>query len=560
MKDCGYFDDAIEHFEAALTPDSPAWVAMEGLGICYGVCGEYLKAIDWMQKAIQSVETIPGLEDIAFYMRPSIAAWHQQLGNASQAADSAREAYSASKEFHYGTGTASDDKILQATEQYIEALLEMESYDELGDLILELDSQPTCRQLSLLEVLLQAQYPSPYQGGLHDKLGLILSIKKEDDDLQEIIQAAVIQSGTRHENEADVGITKGNPFHSNWLRLQAARWNLRWSETPESSMSILETLIEDIHNSDPILQQRQVWLRDRAAGLLSQIYFEAALEEDGPASDRPLTKHEMTFPESISKLSALATHQQGGDYHYRVAYSAMLYGIWLREKGANEDVWRACFLPSIKHAIFLLTDDDPLNDQDAYCELGTALLLAGDETAASIALGISLKPLADYHDRMASLKFDDDISDSNASSEKADSIAGALVRSYSPRAQVLDIDVTINADCSEGNNDGASQADFNEKLAGFELRFTCDGPCGRPSRNYKELHFCMFCDDICFCESCVKLLKDEKMPFRICSVEHPLVQVIPFTPEAKDMVDSLVARDFTPQTQWLQELSTTWGL
>lgn len=226
----------------------------------------------------------------------------------------------------------------------------------------------------------------------------------------------------------------------------------------------------------------------------------------------------------------------------------------------NEHVWRACFLPSLKHAIFLLTDDDPLNDQDAYCELGKALLLAGDETAASIALGISLKPLADYNDRIAAQGPDDNASNSDGSSVTSDSIAEVLIQSHSPEAQVSDTDATNSVDSSEENNDATDEADFNEELAGFELLFSCDGPCVRPSRTYKELYLCMFCDDIYFCESCVKLLEDDKLPLRICAVDHPHLQVFPFTPEAKDVVDSLVAREFAPQTKRLQELGGTWGL
>lgn len=162
--ECEFFDDAIDHFDAALKLDSRGWVAMEGLAKCYGGRSEYLKAIDWMQKAVQSVKTIPGLESVC--MRTRIAAWHQQLGNVSQAADSAGEACSASKEFCHGAGTASDNRILLAAKSYIGALLAMETFAKLGDLILELDSHPTNCRVSLLEFLLQVQYYFSDGGGL----------------------------------------------------------------------------------------------------------------------------------------------------------------------------------------------------------------------------------------------------------------------------------------------------------------------------------------------------------------------------------------------------------
>jgi len=569
MVDYRFFDDAFEHYEAALKLDSNGWVAMKGLGICYSYRGKrlamdgkygesfnylyYSRAIDWVEKAIKSVETTPGGERKSFHMRPSITTWYKQLDNVLQAAESARKAYSASKQFCFGTGTTTDDCILMAIQQYIETLSETKSYDELGDLILELDSQRTSRRLSLLGVLLQTPGSSSDRSNLYDKLGEVLRVK-DDDNLTERVTTAIIHAAARNGDDPNVGITKDDTWQSNWLRLQVARWILRWSKTPSDSISILETLIQDIQGilkSDGVLHQFQAYIGTCASGLLSQMYFEPVLEGDEPAADQP-TKYDTIVPDSISKLKELAMHQQRDDY--RGGYPAMLYGIWMREfNHASEDDWRACFLPSIKHAMFLLTDDDPLNDQDAYCELGRALLLAGDDTNASIALGISLKPLSDYNLRIAVQKPNGNTSDLNVSSEKSDGIAGAGV-------ELLDASTTNDVDCSEQSNDDTSKADFNTKLTGFKLLFVCDGPCGRPSRTYKELHFCQYCDDICFCESCVKLLQEDKIPFRVCGSEHPLTRVFPFTPEAKDMVDSLVSRDFEPQAKWLQELGRIWGL
>lgn len=62
---------------------------------------------------------------------------------------------------------------------------------------------------------------------------------------------------------------------------------------------------------------------------------------------------------------------------------------------AWEDVWRACIRPSVKQALYMLSDENPWNDQEAYGQLGKALFAAGDMLNGSIAYGVLMKPLED---------------------------------------------------------------------------------------------------------------------------------------------------------------------
>src|ERR1700743_510367 len=58
------------------------------------------------------------------------------------------------------------------------------------------------------------------------------------------------------------------------------------------------------------------------------------------------------------------------------------------------------------------------------------------------------------------------------------------------------------------------------KLSSFMENFRgCDGDCTTVKQDYRELHFCQICYDTCFCENCIKLVKEKKLPFRHCSAE-----------------------------------------
>ena len=88
--------------------------------------------------------------------------------------------------------------------------------------------------------------------------------------------------------------------------------------------------------------------------------------------------------------------------------------------------------------------------------------------------------------------------------------------------------------------------------------WTCDGPCQTPNTSYAELHFCRVCHDVCFCESCVKLVKSDKLPFRKCASDHPHVKVFPMIEEAERITNALVDMKFEPQQAWLEELRKVW--
>ena len=607
MMECGKVDVAIEHFQKALEISSPGWVAMEGLARCYGNLGEYRKAIDWMEQGIKDVQKREGLTHIYFYMRSSISTWHPALGDADQAAENAEVAYSSSKQFLFGTGTTLDDIILHTIAQCVTALFDINRYDKIVDILYELNDIDTHCDVSLLVMFLQEQSWLSCDVNIYDKIGTILR-DRNDETFEMRMTAAIDRSATlSNAEEASIGLLERNSEQINWSIFQAAQWKYRWSKKPEDSITLLEKLMVRIDESNETIQPAQHWIRTKAAGLLSKMYFQAALAYTVSPSDITAKLNPISLP-TIMKLNTLAKHKRGGAQYYRASYPAMLYGVWLRDHGnASEEEWRACFRPTIKRAIYLLSDEDPWNDQYAYGQLGIALMRGGDTVNASIAMGIMLKPLADLRSRASASNNEKTVGNESVSGSikdegeaKTESMAtdstrtlteatkGVSDNSASSKAEINPKRKTPKCKEKETENGEAGEAqeeqkdtkeegkdneakekekqeekeiedeedgETNAKLTGFRLRFSCDGPCNRSIGTYKELHFCQICFDICFCESCVHLLKRKEIPFRICSPDHQLLRVFPLTSEAKDMVDSLVARDFGPQANWLEEMS-----
>ena len=578
-----YTERAIEHFEKALELNPGGWVAMEGLARCYGDnLHELQRAIQYMEDTMRDLPQTEDLEGINFYFVARIPDWTLQLGNDQESVGRAQTAYEASREFNYGTGYASDSSILRSIKYYIEALFRTGNYERIIDLLYELDNTETCEQdTTLWTSFLQAQYYSEYNNFAFDKIGNITRVVKSD-ALQNFMKSSFKKSVNL---DAD-SIAEDEAV---WLADQAAEWQYRYAVRPEESIELWESIITLIDQSNGMVQQSQASYRTRAAEFLSMMYFDAAKVARNNGGDGSL---------HVSNLENLANHKQGSKRYYRASYPALVLGMWLHEFGqAEEEAWRVCIRPSIKQALYLLSDEDPWNDQRAYAQLGQALLLAGDTLNASIALGVTTKPL-DEHTSSPQQSIDEEnvnrqsfelvptaaelaklhpevdteqaaerqvgdpsVSDSPArqgthlTEEEAVPVSAL---DYRP-AQGEDEEVDEKTATSDRDDD-KSTVSTNPKYAGFGYLWSCDGPCQSPQQSYAEIHFCRVCNDVCFCEKCIQLVRNDEMPFRRCAKDHPFVRAFPMIEEARRVTDALVERRFEVQKAWLDGLREVWGL
>ena len=567
-----YAERAIEHFRKAVELKSGGWVAMEGLAICYGdYLREFETAIEYIEDAKRNLPQIGDFQRIGFGLDARIPSWTLQLGNDQESVDTAQTAYEGSRKFIYGRGIAATDaSIVRSIKNYIEALYRTGNTNRFIELLYELDQQPTCGQhTSLWTLFMQAQYNSWSNSLIFDKIGKI-TLTVKSDALQSFMRASIKKS---IKLDAD-SIAQGESYI--WLADQAAQWQFSYAPQREESIELWETIVALVDQSNSNVQQSQAAYRTSAADYLSMMYFDAAKKSHNDGGD--LSAH-------IWKLKNLAKHKQGSKQYYRASYPALLYGMWLHEyANAEEEVWRECIRPSIKQALYLLSDEDPWNDQRAYAQLGQALLLAGDFLNASFALCVSTKPLEEQSSSQQQLNQEENTLElvstttesarqhpEGSTEQAAKHRLGDFAAPHPPDHQDTDSttaeDVPVGAleDCparvtaapDEDDNKSAVST-VNPKYAGFECLWGCDGRCETPQESYAELYFCRVCNDVCFCEKCIELVRNDELPFRCCAKDHPFVRAFPMIEEARRVTDALVERRFEVQQAWLEGLRKVW--
>lgn len=548
LMECDHTDAAIENFRKALDMSPQGWVAMEGLARCYGDdLQDFDSAIPWMYKAIESVPSIPEFEGLELYFYPRISNWKSELQDNEGAMDAARTAYQAGKSYLYGTGSASDFSILSSIKHYISAMFAADRLRDIVDLLYELDRTLTYDSSSLLSKFLLASNDGFYDISMFEKLDKIIRSTK-DTDFTDFVEAAADRA---------IHVVRDNEDIESYISLakKVAIWKYQHGTRPENSAMMWESIVAKIDQSPEMSQAMHSQNRSEAAAALGEVYFSEAVTAFGGGAD---------FKTPVSKLQKLAMHSQGGLQFYRAAYPATILAFWLREyEHVEEDVWRASLRPAMKKALYMLNDDDPWNDQSGYAQLGATLLQAGDTLNASIALGITTRPLEELKERDATLdnELQVDYEAVGVQSEENETEPIFEAVATNPQGQTGIAQPELNtADKLTQSLIKDEEIAINPKMAGFTCMWTCDGPCTEPDKAYEELHFCQICYDTCFCSTCAELVKKDQLPFRKCSANHPLVRIYPITPEAREMTDALLNRDFDRQQKWLDGLRDTWGV
>ncbi|KAL9614237.1 MAG: hypothetical protein Q9167_001258 [Letrouitia subvulpina] len=571
-----YTDRAIKYFKKALDLLPGGWMAMEGLARCYGEnLGEYETAIHWMEDAIFNLPQTDDLAGVDFYLETRISDWKLKLGDDQESVEIAQTSYESGKSFKYGNGTASDSSILRSIKHYIEALFRTVQYSRIVELLQDLDRRDTWEQnTSLWIVFLRHQIDGYYAVDLFNKIGKMTQ-ELNNESLQDFMRASVQKATNLNSNS----IADYQPI---WLADQIAEWQYHYAPNPEESIEMWDRIVTLVDQSNEVVQQSQNWFRSKAAGYLAMVYFNIAKDKFDVGRDASVY---------IAKIEDLAQHTQGSKRYYRASYPALVLGLWLHEYiKVKEEVWSACIRPSVKQALYLLSDEDPWNDQEAYSQLGEALFAAGDILNGSVAYGVTLKPLEEYRkglERRQSEDAQEPIPVVNSIEENV----GELEEVNDPQQSTYDKGYIQEEDKigeaqaaaphqsgSNGNksdneeevikNDGGSEDDennnedndesVNPKYAGFGYWWTCDGPCKTPQSDYVELWCCRVCGDSCFCEQCIELHRRDEIPTRICAVDHPLVRIFPMIEEAKELTNALVERKFEVQQRWLDSLRKVW--
>ncbi|KIW76292.1 hypothetical protein Z517_11038 [Fonsecaea pedrosoi CBS 271.37] len=512
---------AIEYFQKAITlaeartrklygiEKPTAWVAYEGLSRCYGDnLRQPLPALAAMQKAIEALPAILLTYGVDFYFKARAAFWRLQTEEnyEKEASRIGREAYERCQKFTFGADDPSDHVIMDSVKLYIEILSRTQDYDTIAAVLRHL---ATCQTLlpgcSLLHCLLRHKFTEQEFKRLTGIIAMVL-YKRPDRDLENLLEE-------NFKRVAYIDLSGKPKWNDLRLAARSANFLMRHYKDAAGATKIYTSILSVIDANDESYRQRMKPIRDQSAAFLSLRHFTEAVEAK-------LSKR-LRYSQAPERLRSLALEDRR---RYRASYSALLYGVWLRDyRSKSSKIWRPIFQPSITEAIRKLDDDDPWNDDDAYNQLGEALMMGNDTENAAIAFGITMM-LTD----------------------------GLTTEPTAP---------------DEGTDPGRRLDEGSGEVLGCKYASSkrirhCDGICDPAKDDFAELWCCRLCEKTWFCGDCLVLLRKqdpEADPYVICSSDHTHLRIYPVSDRARDIVEGLRRNDVGKHRQWLQEVQEIWS-
>lgn len=562
-----YYDQAISHFKEAMKQDANAWIAKEGLARCLGEQGLYEEAIEWQEKAIDSLP--PNLSSSAGYLYPHIASWKRAMGDDEGAFEAAQRAYKANWE------------IPLAQLRYLEALDATKSFDAIIEVLKELDSflvqEKDYTHLVRFFVL-------GYKG--YDEIGKACRARGKP----EFVLAAMDRALSLIEQSDNEDMKTSLPA-------QVAAFRYDYYDQVEQPMQLWETALKRIDMGDFAIQKANAKTRKIYSNNLALLYFDAAVAARAAASDPE------PYAAKLKRLSVVTETSFDDDDafdFYGTGYASMLWGRWLRDyQHAEEAVWRKCFKARALEEIDMLDDDDPSNDTRGLHALAVTLLQAEDRINAGAILAVLFRPLEDLliqvtEDKNFDLPGGDEIKQQDrigkndetqgqtqnlantpTLSMMNDSWADAPTSDIVPKSEAPPLEVegvaaaipqtphvtetrTVVSPTNIGDTAANKPTASQLKLQlGNPLVYSCDG-CDRDPQDAREMYFCEVCLDKNYCSDCLPKVKTVSLWSRQCNPNHTHYRAWPIPDEARDMAVEWVEGEAALRSEWLEKLRSEW--
>jgi tetratricopeptide (TPR) repeat protein len=555
MMQAGYYAAAIENFRRALDISPYQWVAMEGRARCLRSVWRREEAIEWMEKCVQAVPA--NLWQVVAELREDIGEWKLELGNLDDTIEAAEREL---KRDYFN---------FLSYETYLRlwALRRGRRPGEIIELLKDLDRHESGNSTrSLLVQMISYGYD------IYESIGLaaVTIGGSEGATVLEIMRNAIDDGIIAADKNTD------NLWPSVNVRIFAGKFSYRYLNNVDLATAFWESglqLIAD-HFGDTLKYDCSIE-RGTCSTHLAEVFFQKAVEAKDEGGD---------YESWIAKLQRLSTFADSlrSETELRktfgTGYPTRLYGIWLREHGnADDSRWRECLRPYILHSIEFLTDDDLSNDQWGYSTLGRTLLHAGDLENGLAALAVTLKAMeASQAQHACSLE----VRSGEAVIKFTEAVDPPGVSDPSPSRQLIPPTKPLVEEPSSASEtpqtDRGPQPVLSKlprvKLSSFSDAFwICDGPCTTPHHTYRELHFCIICNDTCFCEKCILLVKGsrsssgddqsepKRLPYRKCSPDHTFVQAYPIRELGNKNLAATIRDGYVElNTEWLMSLKAQW--
>lgn len=488
LRDYGKFDEAIEQFKITSTLAKENWFSQIGLGECYGMKSDFAAAIETLEATKQGIESgeigdPEELEEWLVDINNDLAKWNRQLGRGEAALAIYENRLKIYPE-DYGT-----------TYNLISLLHDEGKHQNLLELLQSLkDSKDTVTGLDLLTRNFHEHYE---QDRYNEALFASVKSDQEFDIIFQGYNNAVIAAREKSAKERKAGNTTGE-WNAQMCQVElmtqiALLCTAHGTGYPDRIQCAIDHLlrilaVNEIHDGYIVSKQAVI------CSQLALICFEKALEYPEDAAE--YLKH-MEYATTFKGSEDLVC----GFY---VSHPSRLLARYHFLQGEIEKA-RSILRPYIKQNLDLLSDDDPLNDWQAYNGLAIHFMFAGQDADALAAWSL----------------------------------------------------ITPNGD-EENSNIDLLKVDPEAEFLNF-----CDGDCGTQWKYADNFYLCKTCHYVQFDKECLDRLRDGTIKAKVCHKNHDTLYVPAYDAAEHERVGEgnvKVGEEILAVDDWLQRIRREWAI
>lgn len=543
LRDHSFFDAATIHFEKALELDPEMWLTRGGIALIHQYRDEHEKALQLFQENVQlmrkKLELDPSLLDS---IKPTLTDNLKEIGSCYDSLGKRDQAYQAYREA-WNTGT--NVVLYDALDECFRYLHDEERYQDVMDLIKELDAKEIpgldYHHLALyMEVNHEDDYHIIFHASRH--------AARETGELQYLADTVRDVISSRRKERRSTSAAMLELFLAKIYHLERIN--------PERAVRIWEHIVGMV--STPKAETVMAYARRKAASMLARHHFAQAMETKGTSE---CNQH-------VRRLERLGKSRGRSGETINVSEPSIILGLWYRLNGQAEES-KACFKAHIKQALQLLSDDDPSNDESAYFALAEVLLSAGDDegtigmyrTAGAKKEEAPAEEETGGEDTTAGAQIGDDKAVNGANPGIETDFKEAGGDKTIEDGVVSEAEGSGSAGSEEDSDDGCDDGSSDDD--GDFAPWSCDGVCSRAQslKRTDTFWLCRYCYDVGFCQDCLALVREDRLPTYQCSSRHEWLRVQP-TDNTIPMGKVYVGQgdELVDLEDWKKELKRTWGV
>ncbi|KAL2841266.1 hypothetical protein BJY01DRAFT_257114 [Aspergillus pseudoustus] len=496
LRDFGKNKEAIDQFKHTSTLAKENWLSQYGLAACYAVQGDFSTAIDIVEatsKAIRNGEFGKSEEAEGYLvdMSDDLATWNKRIGRNEVALAIYQEQLNVDIYDHYAAGNL------------IILLHQQARYTDLLELQQSLKN--TTDEASGLNLWIKNIHEHSTNDTYHEAIFALAQDDSEFHVVFETYEEALDAAKARLLKERKAGNTSEEWFALSdqvQIMIRIATLCQRHSTGhPTREKCAIDHwlhIMEMDASYDPWLLSIQAEVRSQFALFC---YEKAWLYPDTAADYLKHLEHITSSKKSDDGIWLLTSHPS----RLLARYHALQ---------GNLDKVKSILRFNVKYNLDLLSDDDPLNDWQAYRDLAVHFMFAEQ-----------------YSDALA---------------------AWSLI---CPTSNNTDEAVEAVEANTEKNDD--------ERLKGPRMHCGCSGSCGTLWTFADNFYVCKACDYSLFDKECLDKLRDGTLKRNTCNSEHEMLHVPAYDPAEHKRVGNgniKVGEEVMTVEEWLRRVRRHWGL